>query len=83
MSNTLSKYSNVNFATPVLFRGQDIKDFNKASYLSMIRQLAEEIKSYSDIEDSEGITALVVELNKDKKRLTKYLDELLAAGNKE
>ena len=77
MSNILSKYSTVNFAAVVLFRGQCITDFNKASYMSMIRQLNEEIDSYSDIKNSEAIDTIVADLTKDLKQLTALFDTFM------
>ena len=77
MSNALSKYTNVNFATPTLFRGQCVTDFNKASYMSLIRDLNTEIESYSDIKNSTAIDNIVTGLKKDLKKLTELFDTFM------
>lgn len=74
MSNTLSKYSNVNFSVVVLFRGQCVKDFNKETFMSLIRQLNDEIASYSDIENSVAVADIVTGLKKDRAELTAIFD---------
>lgn len=82
MSNVLSQYTQVNFATPILFRGQDIKDLDKPKYLSLIRQLNEEIESYKDIKGSNAVNNITNSLTNDRDRLTKYFDEHMESKEK-
>ena len=82
MSNTLSKYTNVNFAAVVLFRGQCVTDFNKASYMSLIRQLNDEIYSYDDIQNSTAIADIVTGLKKDRTELTALFDTFMKGATK-
>ena len=79
MSTQLSKFKNVNFCTPVLFRGHVLADFGREDYLCKIRTLQAELKVNEDIKGSSAIDKEVSSLKADLLKLTAYFDAHMEA----
>ena len=74
-TDIIHKYKNVNFATPVLFRGECIKDYTKHDYMSKLRLLDTEIRGYADLEGTQAVDDIVTALKIDRERLAGYFNE--------
>lgn len=74
-TNILHKYKDINFATPILFRGECIKGFTKEDYMSKLRLLDSEIRAYDDLKGTAAVDDIVSSIKVDRTKLASYFNE--------